>query len=133
MSVPKINVINYCKRWIGVYSNFGDIEDQKKVWFRGEGSGVGSFDDDYESLDSVIKAWSEIKRRENLNKECNDLIQRFIDKFYEFYNDPNTIFILVDEESLYNDPRWLEIVKTAQEAKAALETYIQEVESDSKR
>lgn len=133
MSLPKINIINYCKRWIRICSNFGDIEDQKKVWFRGEGPEVGSFDDDYVRLDSVIEAWSVAKRKENLNKECNELIQKFIDNFYRFYNDPYTSFILADEEQLYKDPRWLMIVKTAQEAKAALETYLQDIENDSKR
>lgn len=133
MPVPQINIINYCKEWIGICSNFGDVEDQKKIWFRCEGSEIGSFDDDVTHMNFVLHAWSETERNEYLNKECNDLIQKFIDELSKFREDPQTDFILADEEELLSDPRWLKIVNLAQEAKAALEKYLKEVKNDERR
>lgn len=130
MSVSKISIASYCNRWISICSNFGDIDKQKKVWFREEGPEIGSFDDDFERIDSTLYAWSETEYKEYLNKECKDSIQEFLKRLYEFREDPQTNFILEDEEELHSDPRWLMIVKSAQEAKAALKSYLQEVEND---
>lgn len=133
MSLQKINIINYCEAWITICSNFGDIEDQRRVWFRGDGPEVGCFSEDSEHLDFILRMWPEEKRNKYLSKKCNDLIQEFLAKLCKFREDPQSAVILEYEEMLLTDPRWLAIAKSAQEAKIALENYIGELQNDDKR
>ena len=128
MPVPKIENINYCRVWIRICSSFADVEYQRRCWFRMEGREVSSFEEDFTHMDFALKILSDSQRDHYLNKKCNDLLNQFVEKLYKYREDPHTDFILAEEENLLNDPRWLEIVKSAQQAEIALKRFEQEME-----
>jgi hypothetical protein len=133
MSVPKINNLNYCKTWMGVCTSFGDIEYQKRCWFReedqkpGEDCEVGSLGEDFTTMDYVFRMIDDSERDQYLNKECNNLIKLFVEKLWHYKENPEKFFTMVDENELFNDPQWIEIVHLAQEIMKALKKFEQEI------
>jgi len=119
--MSKIENINYCRLWNRVCSSFADVEYQKKCWFRMEGPEVSSFGEDFTLMDTAWKILDDSDRDHYLNNECNVLIRQFMQKLHKYRENPQTDFILIDEDELYKDPKWIEITQLAKKTQAALE------------
>lgn len=133
MSVPKVSNLHQCQKWIDICSSFGDVDYQKRCWFRtespkeGEKYEISSFEDDFTKMDSAWEYFSESKPTLYLNDVCNALIQQLVEKLYKYNSDPETYLNPADEDELLNDPKWIEIIQCAQKTKTALEQFKKEL------
>ncbi len=126
MSVPNMK-LRYRSEWNSVCHSYGDIEYQKRCWFREEGPEVGSIGEDFDHMLIIFHDSSETDRGTPFNDECNHLIKELMEKVSYYMSAPETIYSRADEDELLSDPKWIEIIELAQRAGAAVEQFEKEM------
>lgn len=126
MSVSK-NTLRYRGAWKSVCHSFGDIEYQRRCWFRCEGPEVSSIGDDFDHMLLIFEDSSDTDIGVPFNKECNRLIRELVEKVGHYMSDSETIFTRADEDELLSDPNWIEIIELARQAGAAVAQFEKEM------
>ncbi len=125
------NNIKVFKFWMNAIEPFSDIEYQKRVWFRGEGKEVDSYED---AIDYILDFCERnlISTPKYFDPTTCSLIKEFLDKI-DRYRHTDSYLNGASEEELFIDPKWLSIVQLAQKVYNRLDNNRMEAWNGEKR
>lgn len=131
--MSKIDIIDTCKDWISILNPLEDIEYQKKYWFDDEGPMISSFEEATEHFTYVYEVRIKYPEFQKLcNQECQGLLKELYLSLKKYRMDERRILEYEPDIALLGDPKWLEIVKLAQNTVQELKNNIDEVENAKK-
>ena len=111
----EVNRIQIMKFLLEIINDLTDKEYQKRIWIRGEGPEVDSFDDAvcnfFDTADHVVQNHKDYK----LTNEQYQILKKFRDR-YDLFCDDNDF-----PEEFIDSPEWAEIIAHAKEVLKAFD------------
>lgn len=130
MQMSKIQIINFCRSWMGLIDPLRDLKYQSEFWFDPNKSLISSYE---ETLELFLGNYERTKEygefKEILNVKCCDLIENLYQKVQKYEPSTERDIKYSAKEALLGDPDWLTIVDLAQKNYEALENYVKGIEN----